>query len=546
VRDKKINIFINRKHNRMKSKHILLLILLFSSIFLRAQFNKSDIQRLKTDLTFLASDSLKGRYPGTFEDSVAAVYISNEFTKAGYLPLIGDSPMIPFEFTLHREVAKDVSLWNKNKIFEKNIHFAVHPSSSTANISARVVKIDRRDLKSDGNSIKGAIGVVECPDDSLMFIITPMAELGLSAIIFYNGDSLNTPSTARVNGAMIPVIQVTSPVAEEILKGSDNLLNIVAEVNVIKGKTYNVAAVNLKGNGKPFVLVGAHYDHLGFGGSGSMVRGVTQIHNGADDNASGVAAVLESARLLKNNSRVVVVSAFGAEERGLIGSRILADTLSALGLLPNLMVNMDMVGRLNDEKLQIGGVGTFKGADSIVRHINTNYNFSITTTADGYGASDHASFYRKEVPVLYLTTGVHREYHTPDDDVDLINFDGLSKISTFVSHLITNISDSGFKPNYLKTEAPTSPGRQSFKVTLGLIPDFTYEKGDGFRIGVVTEGRAASRGGLKEGDIITMMKGKKIGNIYDYMAALGDLNPGESIVVELLRDGQKISLTLNL
>jgi hypothetical protein len=529
----------------MKSKYILITILLLSSTFLKAQFNNSDIQRLKSDLSFLASDSLKGRYPGTKEDSIAAAYIANEFTKAGYLPLIGDSPMIPFEFTLHREVSKNVSLWNKNRVFDENIHFAVHPASSTSKITAKAVKIDRRDLNRDGN-IKGTIGVVKCPDDSLMFIITPMTELGLSAIIFYNGDTLSTPSTARVNGAMIPVIQVTSPVAEEILKGGDNLLNIVAEVNVIKGRTYNVAAVNVKGKDKPYVLIGAHYDHLGFGGSGSMARGENEIHNGADDNASGVAAVLESARILKNNSRVVVVSAFGAEERGLIGSRILADTLSALGLLPDLMVNMDMVGRLNEEKLQIGGVGTFNGADSIVKHINSNYNFSITTTADGYGASDHASFYRKEVPVLYLTTGVHREYHTPADDVDLINFGGLAKITTFVLHLITNISDSGFTPNYLKTEAPTSPGRQSFKVTLGLIPDFTYEKGDGFRIGVVTEGRAASRGGLKEGDIITMMKGKKIGNIYDYMAALGELKPGEIIEVELVRDGQKISLTLNL
>lgn len=527
-------------------KYTVSATLLFFSLTLTAQQKQANPERIKKDLIFLASDSLKGRYPGTTEDSIAAAYIANEFIKAGYLPLIGDSPMIPFEFTIHREVSKDAALWNKKRAFSKNIHFAVHPASSTAKISSRVVKIDRRDVKRDGDSIKGAIGVVKCPDDSLMFIITPLTELGLSAIIFYNGDTLKTPSQARVNAAMIPVIQVTATVADQILQENQTPLNIESEVNVIKGRTYNVVAVNSTAKGKPFILVGAHYDHLGFGGSGSMARDKNEIHNGADDNASGVAAVIESARLLKNNSRVVAVSAFGAEERGLIGSRILADTLAALGLLPNLMINMDMVGRLNEEKLQVGGVGTFKGADSIVKHINSNYYFSITTTADGYGASDHASFYRKEVPVLYLTTGVHREYHTPADDVDLINFGGLTKISTFVSHLITNISDSGFLPDYIKTEAPVSPGRQSFKVTLGLIPDFTYEKGDGFRIGVVTEGRPASKGGLKEGDIITKMKEKKIGNIYDYMSALGELNPGESIVVELLRDGQIISLTLNL
>lgn len=530
----------------MKLKYIFSIILIISFSTAPAQQKNANEHKIKKDITFLASDSLKGRYPGTKEDSIAAAYIANEFIKAGYHPLIGDSPMIPFEFTLHREVSKDAALWNKKRTFNVNIHFAVHPASSTAKISSRVLKIDRKDVKRDGDSIKGAIGVVKCPDDSLMFIITPLTELGLSAIIFYNSDTLKTPSQARVNGAMIPVIQVTATVADQILQESQTPLNIESEVNVIKGRTYNVAAVNSTAKGKPFVLVGAHYDHLGFGGSGSMARGENEIHNGADDNASGVAAVLESARLLKNNNRVVVVSAFGAEERGLIGSRILADTLSALGLLPNLMVNMDMVGRLNEEKLQVGGVGTFKGADSIVKHINSNFNFSITTTADGYGASDHASFYRKEVPVLYMTTGVHREYHTPADDVDLINFGGLAKISTFVSHLIANISDSGFTPDYIKTEAPTSPGRQSFKVTLGLIPDFTYEKGDGFRIGVVTEGRPASKGGLKEGDIITMMKGKKINNIYDYMSSLGELNPGESIEIELVRDGKKIALRINL
>ena len=527
-------------------KYTVSATLLFFTLALSAQQKQANTERIKRDLSFLASDSLKGRYPGTTEDSIAAAYIANEFLKAGFLPLIGDSPMIPFEFTLHREVSDKAALWNKNRIFNKNIHFAVHPASSTSKISSNVVKIDRSNVKEDEINIKGAIGVVKCPDDSLMFIITPLTELGLSAIIFYNSDTLKTPSQARVNGATIPVIQVTAAVADQILKENQIPLSIESEVNVIKGRTFNIAAVNSADKGKPYVLIGAHYDHLGFGGGGSMARGEMQIHNGADDNASGVAAVLESARLIKNNNKVVVVSAFGAEERGLIGSRILADTLAALGLLPDLMVNMDMVGRLNEEKLQVGGVGTFKGADSIVKHINSNFNFSITTTADGYGASDHASFYRKEVPVLYLTTGVHREYHTPADDVELINFSGLAKISSFVSQMVTNMSNSEFTPNYIKTEAPASPGRQSFKVTLGVIPDFTYEKGDGFRIGVVTEGRPASKGGLKEGDIITKMKEKKISNIYDYMSALGELNTGESIVIELLRDGKKISLTLNL
>lgn len=530
----------------MKFKYVILAVAVSIFTSVTGQNNKANLNRLKSDIIFLASDSLKGRYPGTFEDSVTAAFISNNLIESGYFPLIGNSPLIPFEFTLYREVSDESKIESKQITFKKGADYRIHPLSSTGNVISKVVNVNKGFANQGKETFKGKIGIYECDTDSINFYITPLTESGLSAILFYNGDTINTPVTARGNPARIPVVHITRSIANSLSDKDENVLSISAEVIVVKGRTYNIAAVNKKSIEAPFAMVGAHYDHLGFGESGSMSQKKNEIHNGADDNASGVAAMLELARLLKNNDRAVIFAAFGAEERGLFGSRLLADTLSVLGKLPELMVNMDMIGRLKEDKLQVGGVGTFKEADSIVRELNRDFNFVLTTTSDGYGASDHASFYRKEVPVLYLTTGVHRQYHTPDDDVDLINFEGLSKVTEFVCSLILNMSDSGFTPSYIKTEAPVSPGRQSFKVTLGVIPDFTYEKGDGFRIGTVTEGRAASKAGLKEGDIITLMKGKKINNIYDYMSSLGELNAGERIDIEIIRDGQKISLTINL
>ncbi|MDP3436816.1 MAG: PDZ domain-containing protein, partial [Bacteroidales bacterium] len=159
---------------------------------------------------------------------------------------------------------------------------------------------------------------------------------------------------------------------------------------------------------------------------------------------------------------------------------------------------------------------------------------------------DHASFYTKEVPVLYFTTGVHKEYHTPSDDFDLINFAGLKMVTDIISDIVYNISEKGFVPVYQKSEAPVSSARSSFKVTLGVIPDFTYEKGDGFRVGSVSDGRPAQRAGMKEGDIIISMNSKKINNIYDYMSALGELKQGSKAQVIIKRDSTEITLQIDL
>jgi hypothetical protein len=367
-----------------------------------------------------------------------------------------------------------------------------------------------------------------------------------------------TPTKSiRSSGVSIPVVCISKELASFIISGKNLICHIDSRVNIVKGRSFNVLAIKPGTDKKRYILAGAHYDHLGLGGkgSGSMYKNEGEIHNGADDNGSGVVSVIELGRILaaridgdsgSDHSYGIAIAAFGAEEIGLIGSRIVADTLTSLNLLPLLMINLDMVGRMNDKRVQAGGTGTFLGADSILTSVNKEYNLNLTLTKDGYGPSDHASFYTKGVPVLYFTTGVHKEYHTPFDDIDLIKFDGLKMITDFISDMVFNISKSGFVPVYQKSDAPVSNARRSFKVTLGVIPDFTYEKGDGFRVGSVTDGRPAQKAGMKEGDIIINMNSKKINNIYDYMTALGELKQGSKTQVVIKRDSQEIILQIEL
>ncbi|MDP3452534.1 MAG: M28 family peptidase [Bacteroidales bacterium] len=540
---------------------IVILLTLFSTN-LSAQIFEPDINLLKEHLRFLSSDSLKGRAPGTIEDSIAAYYIASRLLNYGMVPLIGDSPVIPFTFTLKREVGESSFLKISGDTLAILDEFSLSPLSPTLNVRGRVEYVDEEVLKSalsGGDRLQTMsigqmdkrVALVKTSQDSVMFLITPLIQLGYSAVLFYNQETPILPSVTISSGSLLPIAKISYKIAGSIIDSGGADCELESVVDVVKGRSYNIAAVS-PGYKNSYIMVGAHYDHLGLGGSGSgsLSRKADEIHNGADDNASGVVAAIEAGRLLSSNGYGCAqygfaVAAFGAEERGLIGSRILADTLSVLLKLPALMLNMDMVGRMNEMKLQAGGAGTFKGADSIINDVNRCFNLNMVITQEGYGPSDHASFYTKGVPVLYFTTGVHSQYHTPEDVFELINFDGIKVVTAFVSKLISGVLNSELIPEYQKSEAP-SPSRRSFRVTLGVIPDFTYEKGDGFRVGSVTDGRAAQKAGMLEGDIITEMGSRKINNIYDYMSALGDLKPGERCEVTVVRSGDSIRLIVEL
>lgn len=300
------------------------------------------------------------------------------------------------------------------------------------------------------------------------------------------------------------------------------------------------------------LVIGAHYDHLGLGGPGSGSRrpDTLAIHYGADDNASGVAMMLELAKSLADEKpkRSVVIVAFGAEEQGIIGSKYFVEHLPKNMPKPVVMVNLDMVGRLNEKRnLEINGTGTFTDAEKLLKSIPNPDLLNFTMIPGGFGPSDHTSFYANGIPVLFFTTGVHYDYHTPEDRPDKINYPGMKQVFNYVLHVAEALADAPAAPVYQKAGSEKSTKAPALKVTLGLIPDFNgaYE-GDGMRADFVTAGKPADKAGMKNGDIILQIGDRTIHNIQDYMDCLSTLKPGEKVRVKIKR-GDKIEvLTINL
>ncbi len=329
------------------------------------------------------------------------------------------------------------------------------------------------------------------------------------------------------------------------------------EIERPKIETRNVVGV-LEGYGplaSETVVVGAHYDHLGRGGgagSGSLAPGSKDIHNGADDNASGTAMVLEMVRRLTRRAdplpRRIVFVAFSGEERGLLGSQHyvthpllpLDDTV--------MMVNFDMVGRLNDhDELTVYGTGTSTGMDALVDALGKSEGFTVKKIADGFGPSDQQSFYVKNIPVLFAFTGNHSDYHRPSDDTERINFQGMSRIADLAELLLLDVARRPVRPAFVKVVSKGSldPGRVSISAYLGSIPDYN-EDIQGVKLNGVREGSPAEKGGLRGGDVIIKFGGKPIGTIYDYTEGLSRYKPGDLVDVVVLRDGKETTLKITL
>jgi len=283
------------------------------------------------------------------------------------------------------------------------------------------------------------------------------------------------------------------------------------------------------------IVIGAHYDHLGYGAFGSRSPGDSAIHNGADDNASGVAAILRIAELLveseaKNNNYLFM--AFSGEELGLYGSKaFVKEPTLALGEI-NYMLNFDMVGRLNEEQtLVINGVGTSPSWMDYIPKANME-GLNIKTTESGIGPSDHASFYLKEIPVVHFFTGQHQDYHKPEDDSHLVNFEGIELISTYALRLIEDLDQEG-RLTYQKTKQEEKKVSR-FKVSLGVMPDYTSDI-EGMRIDAVLDDRPAQKAGLKDGDVIIGLGDMEVTDIYTYMEALSKFESGEKAKVKVKR-----------
>ena len=330
------------------------------------------------------------------------------------------------------------------------------------------------------------------------------------------------------------------------------------------------------------VVVGAHYDHLGRGGAGSLAAREGDIHYGADDNASGTAALVELARLLARERprRTHVFIAFGGEEEGLLGSnRYVNQPVFPLERTV-AMLNLDMVGRMRDNRLFVGGVGTAaewrgwlaranedlnmrvtSGTDGasasggeipVVRGANGQVvataapreRLALTLNEDGYGPSDHSSFYARKIPVLFFFTGTHADYHKPTDTADRLNYEGTARVVRLVRDTLRALDRSDRRPTYAATSSPAAGRAAGFRVYLGTVPTYA-DSTDGLVLDAVRDDSPASRAGLRAGDRITKLAGRSVRNVYDYTYALSEMQAGREYEVEFVRDGrtQQVKIT---
>ena len=324
--------------------------------------------------------------------------------------------------------------------------------------------------------------------------------------------------------------------------------------NVVRKEVpaYNVIGV-LEGSDpvakKETIVIGAHYDHLGRGGSGSLAQRSGEIHHGADDNASGTAGMLELARLFTSlrprPKRTIVFVGFGGEEEGLLGSNYYVNHPFTPLTNTVAMINMDMIGRMKDRKLVIGGVGTAKEWRDIIAKgtADSSRSFSLTLNEDGYGPSDHSSFYGKQVPVLFFWTGTHTDYHKPTDTWDKINYADQARVLDLVAYIVREVDNTDKRLTYTTAKTEATPRTGGFRVYLGTIPNYA-ESNDGLLIDGVRDDSPAAKAGIKAGDRIVKIGTRDIKNVYDYTYALGEMKAGEEYVVELVRGADRLTVKI--
>jgi hypothetical protein len=563
-------------------------------------------KELVSHVEFLASDSLKGRYAGSPEDLLAAKYIANEFRRAG-LKWFTINGLQEFEITKSVEVGKNSTIQFEDFSCISGNDFTPAPFTSNDSLEADVIfcgygfQIDQTDLKWNDYADKKIAGKWVMvlrgnpqPDmpssvfdnysndrDKAMVA----RDNGAGGIIFVSGplfDPYDELMSARSkeSSVSIPAIHITRVIADRVLRNSgksieslekninDKLRSISfntgvrikgsAEIIPLKAVTYNVAGY-IEGSDPwkrdQWIILGAHYDHLGLGGIGSSSRqpDTVAVHYGADDNASGVASLIEIAEKIALDEnppeRSFLFLAFGAEEMGLLGSKYFTDN----SVIPidsvSLMMNLDMVGRMKDGHLQVIGTGTSEEGERIITGLANKDSITLTTSPEGFGASDQTSFYGKDIPVLFLTTGVHADYHTPGDKADKLNYPGMVKTAEYAFQILDTVSrmDSmlTFRESGPKTMPSTRTGRG--KVTLGIMPDITSTDDSlGMRVEFVSPGKPAEIGGMKKGDMILAIDGKPINNVYDYMFRLQKLSRGQQVIVTVGREGKNIDLLIQL
>jgi len=530
---------------------------------------KKSVKRLNSHISYLASDRLEGRSTGSEGEMLSAKYLAAEFQKIGLEPK-GENGTYLQEFTIVTLRISDPSSHLKigEKDFKLNRDFyPLSYSSNSASVKADVVDCsfgikskDRNDF--ENLDLQGKIALINAssPDGihphskwtayhGIQVRVDQAVKLGATGVLFYTNDqNMEEPSgelAVRMNPSNVPVVYLKRSVGEK----PSGLVDIEVSILTDSDEGHNVLAF-IDNGAENTVIIGAHHDHLGRGEhGGSLSTEGSEIHNGADDNASGTAGLLELAkRLVKQKkgtqSNNYLFAAFSGEEMGLLGSKYMVEHMPIPLDKINYMLNMDMVGMLDSSSktLVINGVGsspswleTIGLLDKTITGIE-----KVKTTGSGIGASDHTSFYLKGIPSVHFFTGQHPHYHKPTDDIENLNIGGEVRVLNYMYAMIETL-DSKPKLSYQKTKNDDANKRRSFTVTLGIIPDYIYD-GEGLRVDGVRDGKPGQRAGMKDGDIIVSLGGKSIKGIKDYMSMLSELKKGDLKKMQVRRNGEIIDL----
>ncbi|MBX3256803.1 MAG: M28 family peptidase [Chitinophagaceae bacterium] len=543
----------------MKKIILPLLLCVFFAPAFSQKLRKADraiVENLRTNIGFLADDKLEGRRAGTRGEQQAANYISEQFKMAGILPK-GDN-----QTYLQSFIIPDGKKINPATLFmvngkELNVGKDYFPLAFSPGGAVAETPVATSLSEKGGPWFKDIEAVVEDNKDNPHFDMYDYikketrlaADKGASALIIYNSEQLDDHITFdkkdRSEMAAIPVIYLTKAGKEKYLKDASAIYDVRLKVELGDDKRTGINVVGYIDNkAASTVIIGAHYDHLGYGEDGnSMLRNaVGQIHNGADDNASGTAALIEVGKLLvkskaRNNNYLLI--AFSGEELGLFGSKYYTENPTIDLASANYMINMDMVGRLNDSSktISIGGFGTSPVWSEVV-YAQKNVPFNIKVDSSGTGPSDHTSFYRKKIPVLFFFTGLHADYHKPSDDADKINYIGELQVIKYIVALVNQVNKKG-KLTFTPTRETQTSTTARFSVTLGIMPDYTYS-GQGVRVDGVSDGRPAQKAGLKTGDVITKIGEYGTASLEAYMQALGKFKKGQQTQVTVKRGNEEL------
>ena len=533
-------------------KVVVLMLLSMPMGLLAQKLNNKDadlIQHLKGHIQFLSSDQLEGRRAGTVGEQKAVNYIIAQYKGLAIKPKGTNGFIQAFPIDEGKKFASNafVKINNQKAIIDSDFfalsnsgtnHFSATASFASANANKVVFKDINEVLTSNSTNPHFDI------NEWLINTTSNLKDKSVVALFLYNTgnlvDNIQFNKYDTTKALAIPVVYFTKQGVAKLFKDFSGVFNIDANIQFEHPTrtAHNVVGF-IDNKAKNTVIIGAHLDHLGYNEDKHGLDLNNFIHNGADDNASGTAALIELAKSLtqdapKNNNYLIIH--FSGEELGLLGSKYWLDHPTYNGNF-NYMINMDMVGRYDTaRKLTIGGYGTSSKWSQIMA--NTPTTLLTHYDSAGTGPSDHASFYRKDMPVLFMFTGSHSDYHKATDDWDKINYEGEKEVVRLVQAIIKN-TDGYEKLDFLKTREQSMGKSTKFSVSLGVMPDYAFT-GTGVRIEGATEGKLAEKLGLKKSDVLMQLGDYKLIDVMGYMQALGKFKKGDKTTLIIKRGTEEI------